>query len=66
MKLKLLREHYRYKIGTRSWVPKRAFSSVAEVRACSNYNSKKNAVYKCKICGYLHISSYSIEPKEDT
>jgi hypothetical protein len=56
MKLKMLREHYRNKKGSESWVPKQSFNSEQEVRE-AGFPKNRWRVYRCRICSSLHIVS---------
>ncbi len=55
MKLKTLRPHYQSKDNLK-WTPKRAFITVEEIEQKLGFRPSPVDIYRCKVCGYLHIS----------
>lgn len=55
MKLKQLREHYNR--NGLSWIPKKSFNSVIEIKKELGFEPEDIFYYTCGVCQQLHLSS---------
>lgn len=61
-KLKGLREHYTV-VDAETWVPKKPYNSVDEIKEDLGYRYKRMHFYRCGFCQKLHTASHPSHAK---